>query len=235
MISRLALVAALLVPFAIACSSSDDGAKPGDDQYFTGRVGELDGMCGGFAGITCKEGLRCKLSASHPDASGRCIVADDGPPATCLAIPTCDGADAESQTACNPAEGADCYSRSMCGRTVQCRKSVEIEGTLTRSVGIGGENTGSSIKTASGVTELVLGDHARAFVDGRFAKVTGPKKLLAGVESGARTAIEVQKLLVCPASNAVFNCMPPVSPDNAACGEDRGWIQAKCEGVSYLD
>jgi hypothetical protein len=160
---------------------------------------------------------------------------------TCLAIPTCEQGDAEGGQACKASEGDSCYSRSMCGRTVTCRKaaggeSVELEGTLVSSVGIGGENTGSSIKAANGgLTELVLGDQASKFVDGRFAKVTGKKTTLSGVETGNRSAIDVKKLLVCPASGAVFNCMPPIAPGNTVCGEDRSWIQDKCQGVSYLD
>jgi hypothetical protein len=39
----------------------------------------------------------------------------------------------------------------------------------------------------------------------------------------------------CPASGAVFNCMPPTQPGNKACGEDRSWIQDNCPGVTYLD
>lgn len=159
---------------------------------------------------------------------------------TCLAIPTCDPDDAESHRACAESEGASCYSRSMCGRTIHCRRPagepVEVEGTLVSSVGIGGENTGASIKAAGGVlTELVLGEHASKFVDGRFAKVTGTTATLSGIETGSRPAVNVNKLLVCPASGAVLNCMPPIAPDNTVCGEDRAWIQGKCQGVSYLD
>ena len=39
----------------------------------------------------------------------------------------------------------------------------------------------------------------------------------------------------CPAPGSLFNCMPPTSPDNTACGADRSWIQESCPGVQYLD
>lgn len=192
-------------------------------------------MCGGFAGIRCKQGLRCELEGQHPDAAGKCVP--EGPRAVCMAIPSCDPGDTESQSACAPNEGASCSSKSMCGRTIYCRKSadVEVEGTLKKTAGIGGENTGASIQTASGLTELVLDDHAAEFVDGRFAKVTGKKTTLSGVETHDRPAIEVKALLVCPAPNAVIDCMPPIAPGNTICGQDRAWIQAKCQGVQYLD
>src|SRR5262249_14239948 len=104
------------------------------------------------------------------------------------------------------------------------------------TVGIGGENTGSSILADGGLTELVLGSHASQFVDGRFAKGGGTKKTLTGIEIPTREAIEVNKPVVCPAPSTPINCQPPVSDDLAAvCGEDRAWIHAKCQGVSYLD
>jgi len=243
-----AILLALSVPFAsilVGCASSSDDAPPpnpaaegttGDDQNLTARPGELNGTCGGVAGVECKVGLKCRTQTGS--TRGRCI--QEGPPVTCLALPACDLGDTGGGDACTPSElaSATCYTRSMCGRSITCRKgeSVELEGTLKRTVGIGGENTGSSIATSSGqLSELVLGDHASKFVDGRFAKLTGKKTTLTGVETGSRPAIEVEKLTVCPASNAVFNCMPPIAPGNTVCGEDRAWIQAKCDGVSYLD
>jgi hypothetical protein len=75
-IPRLFSFAILLVPFAsvVACADGDDGTT-GDDQNIkvgTPKPGEENGMCGGIAGFRCKDGLSCKLSGNHPDASGKC-------------------------------------------------------------------------------------------------------------------------------------------------------------------
>lgn len=39
-------------------------------------IGEEGGFCGGFAGISCKANLACKLSGNFPDAGGICEKAD---------------------------------------------------------------------------------------------------------------------------------------------------------------
>jgi hypothetical protein len=61
----------------VACAGVDeDEPATGDDaEIKKATPGEFGGLCGGFAGITCKAGLNCKLTAQHPDASGTCAKA----------------------------------------------------------------------------------------------------------------------------------------------------------------
>jgi hypothetical protein len=267
-----------LVPLAlIACAGGASDGTTGDDQNVTARPGELNGICGGIAGIRCKGNLRCELAGNFPDAGGKCVAGDPLPgelngmcggiagipckpglackiegqgfdlagkceaTATCLAIPGCDPGDKQVQSCAAGSAPTDCYTRSMCGKTVNCKKSgssaeVTLEGTLTASVGIGGENTGASIQTSTGLVELVLDNAERSsFVEGRFARVKGKKTELSGVETGKRSAVDVTKLLVCPNSSAVINCQPPLQPGTTICGEDRDWVQEKCAGVSFVD
>jgi hypothetical protein len=64
----------LSLPLAqVACSAdaSDPSANTSED-ITAKHAGDEGGFCGGFAGIACKAGLACKLSSSHPDASGTC-------------------------------------------------------------------------------------------------------------------------------------------------------------------
>ena len=80
-----ATVVAGLVVGALACSggsSAQDPSAAGNDQAVTeGHT------CGGIAGIQCKAGYVCKLSSSHPDASGTCTKAKAGEEgATCGGI-----------------------------------------------------------------------------------------------------------------------------------------------------
>jgi hypothetical protein len=115
--------------------------------------------------------------------------------------------------------------------------TVTIEGELVATMGIGGENTGVSIKTSSETLELVLDSGERnQFVDGRKARVTGKKTTLSGIETHDRAAIDVESMLVCPSPGSI-NCMPgPNVRLSSACAPDnRSWIQASCAGVSYLD
>jgi hypothetical protein len=112
-----------------------------------------------------------------------------------------------------------------------------LEGTLTRTFGIGGENTGASIATASGMVELILDDGERnLFVDGKKARAKGISKLLSGVETRNRKALDVQELLVCPSAGHI-NCMPGpnVRLSNLCASGNRSWIQANCAGVLYTD
>ncbi len=115
--------------------------------------------------------------------------------------------------------------------------AVTLEGTLTRTFGIGGENTGTSIKTASETVELILDDGERnQFVDGKKARAKGTIKLLSGVETHNRKALDVSELLVCPNPGYV-NCMPgPNVRLSGLCAPDnRSWVSANCAGVNYLD
>lgn len=73
--NRLSLAAALSV-FGLlalaACSSgsaTEDDGTLGDDQ----EVKSEGKMCGGIAGLRCKAGLNCRITAKHPDASGTCV------------------------------------------------------------------------------------------------------------------------------------------------------------------
>lgn len=114
-------------------------------------------------------------------------------------------------------------------------ETVTVEGELVATMGIGGENTGASIKTASGTFELVLDDGERnQFSDGKRAKVSGTKTSLSGVETRNRPAIEVESMLVCPNPGYV-NCMPGPNRrlSNLCSGENRTWAQANCPGVSF--
>ncbi len=113
---------------------------------------------------------------------------------------------------------------------------VTVQGNLVRTFGIGGENTGSSIATTSGLLELVLGDWQSAFVAGRTARVTGERTTLSGVETHDRPAIVVRDMLVCPAPGTL-NCMPGpnVRLSNLCAGANRSWVQDNCAGVSYVD
>jgi len=116
--------------------------------------------------------------------------------------------------------------------------AVTVEGDLFHSVGIGGENTGSSIRTSNGTFELVLDDGERnQFVDGRHARVTGKKTTLSGVETHNRPAIDVESMLVCPSSGTTLNCMPgPNVRLSSLCSADnRSFVQASCPGVNYVD
>ena len=75
--NRLSFAAALsafgLLALA-ACSSgsaTDEGdGTLGDDQEVVKSEGK---MCGGIAGLRCKAGLNCHITAKHPDASGTCV------------------------------------------------------------------------------------------------------------------------------------------------------------------
>jgi hypothetical protein len=110
------------------------------------------------------------------------------------------------------------------------KPSEEVEkGTLIHTVGIGGENTGFSVKLANGsVLELVLDETARnAFVQGRVARVTGTPTTLSGVETHNRPAIKVSDLLVCPAPHTTFSMMPPVT-------DDANWMGANCPDLDIV-
>jgi hypothetical protein len=114
---------------------------------------------------------------------------------------------------------------------------VTLEGTLTRTFGIGGENTGRSIATASGMVELILdAGEQNQFVAGKKARAKGVSKLLSGVETHDRKALEVSELLVCPDAGHI-DCMPGpnVRLSNLCAGDNRSWIQANCAGVQFTD
>ena len=113
-----------------------------------------------------------------------------------------------------------------------------VEGTLTQSAGIGGENTGTSIATSSGLSELLLDDTQRAaFVNGRFARATGVTTTVSGVETGLRSVLAVKALLVCPAAGTTIICQPRLNvPRGPLCeSEARTWVSAKCKGALYVD
>jgi len=114
-------------------------------------------------------------------------------------------------------------------------ETITVEGELFSSMGIGGENTGASIKTSDATYELVLDDGERArFEDGKKARVKGKKTTLSGVETRNRPAIDVESLLVCPNPGFV-NCMPGPNrrPPDACLNENMSWVQANCPGVDF--
>lgn len=114
-------------------------------------------------------------------------------------------------------------------------QTVTLEGTLTRSFGIGGENTGTSIKTATELVELILDSgEQNQFVDGKKARAKGEIKYLSGVETRNRKALDVKELLVCPDPGYV-NCMPGpnVRLSNLCAPDNRSWVEASCPGVNF--
>lgn len=123
------------------------------------------------------------------------------------------------------------------GAPVAPTADVTLEGTLTRTFGIGGENTGVSIATKTGMIELILdAGEQNQFVAGKKARATGASKLLSGVETHNRKALDVKSLLVCPDAGQI-NCMPgPNRRLSSLCSADsRGWVGSNCAGVLYLD
>ena len=102
---------------------------------------------------------------------------------------------------------------------------------------LGGETTGTVLRTESGTFELQFpadGPLAGAFVEGRKALVVGPMVEKQGVEIARRTILEVKDALVCPASSAVINCQPPNESKVCEFG-NRLWIERSCGGVSFVD
>jgi hypothetical protein len=112
---------------------------------------------------------------------------------------------------------------------------VTLEGTFVATMGIGGENTGASIKTSSELVELILDAGERnQFIDGKKARAKGTIKLLSGVETHNRKALDVKEILVCP-DPGYLNCMPgPNVRLSSLCSNDsRTWVEANCPGVQY--
>ena len=72
------------------------------------------------------------------------------------------------------------------------------------------------------------------FVDGRFARVTGSRTTLSGVETQNRAAISVFDMLTCPASGTTLDCVPGpnVRLSNLCAPETQNWVRAKCAGVT---
>lgn len=125
------------------------------------------------------------------------------------------------------------YSRDA----VVAPATLEVTGKLVHTMGIGGENTGYSVQTKTGMTELVLdAGEQNQFVEGKVARVRGTSKLLSGVETHDRSAIDVSDMLVCPDAGTL-NCMPGpnVRLSNLCSGDNRSWVQANCAGVGYVD
>ncbi len=113
-------------------------------------------------------------------------------------------------------------------------QAVTVTGTLVRTYGIGGENTGRSIREKSGATtELVLDASEEAlWVNGKTARVKGTTTTLSGVETHNRPAIDVSNLLVCPNPGYV-DCMPGPTVSSMCSGEDNAWVTANCQGVLF--
>lgn len=112
---------------------------------------------------------------------------------------------------------------------------VTVTGKLVHTVGIGGENTGTSIQTTTETTELVLDAGERnQFVENKTARVKGTVTYLSGVETHDRKAIDVSEMLVCPDPGWI-NCMPAREVRPLCTPENRSWIEANCAGVSFAD
>ena len=116
----------------------------------------------------------------------------------------------------------------------QIRKSMRLHGTRRVILMLH-----SDCGAYGGLAEAFAGD-ARAEREHHQQELRGAASAVAatlsGVETHNRPAIEVHKLVVCPAANTSLNCQPPVSADlSAVCGSDRSWVQAKCQGVTFLD
>jgi len=112
---------------------------------------------------------------------------------------------------------------------------VTLEGTFVATMGIGGENTGASIKTSTELVELILDAGERnQFVDGKKARAKGTIKLLSGVETHNRKALDVKEMLVCP-DPGYLNCMPGpnVRLSNLCSNANQPWVEANCPGVQY--
>jgi inhibitor of cysteine peptidase len=101
--SAVALVA--LASLGACSSSSSDGGTESDQAVSGVRPGEEGGLCGGFAGIACKDGLECKYVSpknddpqsgpppgalgmpAFPDQSGTCVKKSSGPPPGSMGMP----------------------------------------------------------------------------------------------------------------------------------------------------
>lgn len=121
------------------------------------------------------------------------------------------------------------------GAPTDAAGTATLEGTLMSTMGIGGENTGRSIKTSSEMVELILdAGEQNQFVEGKKARAKGVIKLLSGVETRDRKALDVSELLVCPNPGYV-NCMPGpnVRLSNLCAADNRSWVTANCPGVSF--
>jgi hypothetical protein len=87
-----------------------------------------------------------------------------------------------------------------------------------------------TIVTASGHFVLDFEDRpwlVPSFVNGRNARVIGPL-------DEARTTLTPDSMLVCPASGTTLHCGPPVM-DNGCQPEDRSWLAANCEGLTFTE
>src|SRR5215510_366536 len=62
----------------IGCSSASDTTSGDEQDVKKAAPGTKGGLCGGIGGIQCKSGLSCQLSATGPDASGKCVAVAAG-------------------------------------------------------------------------------------------------------------------------------------------------------------
>lgn len=117
-------------------------------------------------------------------------------------------------------------------------QSLTVTGKLVRTVGVGGENTGTSVQTKDqGTLELILdAGEQNQFQDGATARVKGTVKFLSGVETHDRKAIDVTEMLLCPTTNHV-DCMPGpnVRLSSYCSSENRSWVTKNCPGVTFTD
>lgn len=165
----------------IACGKTE--GTTGDDQDLTAQgrpdPGEVGGLCGGIAAIRCKDGLECKKTMQGPDASGTCEAM-----ATCLAMPSCDSGD--SAIASCPNLNPSCYTRSMCGRTIACKKAG-TQGSAALSGGWGADDAMMTVDGATARLSFGCGDaeiDAITFSDANNFTATGTHAQHSGAAIG---------------------------------------------------
>ena len=174
------------------------------------------------------------LLAAGENKGGFDVLRSGGDQPTCCDRPittTMSISDSEHTLSCTNRTGGFAFmvftECSLLAKDASDEVLVE-KGTLVHTVGIGGENTGFSVKVGNKTLELVLSEaDAKAFVEGRVARVTGKPTTLSGVETHNRPAIKVSNLLVCPAPHTTFSMMPPVT-------DDADWMGANCPDLDIV-
>jgi hypothetical protein len=204
----------------------------GFDQVRDG--GQLPSVIIAAQGEAPLAGKLVNLMADGVKKGGFGIVKSDGATPPCCDIPTRTTytmADDDYTLSCTSMTGGFAFMVSdSCTLTKNDSDEVLVQkGTLVHTVGIGGENTGFSVKIDSKTTELVLSAaDQKQFVDGRVARVTGTPTTLNGIETHDRPAIKVTNLLVCPAPHTTLSMMPPVTDDAA-------WMGKNCPDLDIVE
>jgi len=203
---------------------------------FTGFQAHLENRVGAFGtNLACRlavaplprdyslgfEGLSCGSSTWKGSKGADSIAVTDNATRTCKDLPLSKLIVTEK----NNGVESTLYAADPAERVI---------GTLKRSVGIGGENSGTSIATDTGLLELQLPDQT-PFVEGSLARATGVRVNVTGIETGNRSVLRVSDLLVCPAKGSTVNCQPGpnVRLGNLCAPENQAFLQSTC-GVLVL-